>query len=42
VRHGPRLRMAGRRASDQGRNPEPLHRPRNAPLATRRIVARRM
>lgn len=30
ARYVPRLRKAGRRASDQGRNPEPLHNPRNA------------
>ncbi len=30
ARHVPRLRKAGCRASDQGRNPEPLHRSRNA------------
>lgn len=35
--HVTRLRSSGCRASDQGRDPEPLHNPRNATHAARRI-----
>ncbi len=37
ARHVSRRRHAGCRASDQSRNPEPLHSPRNATYAARRI-----
>ena len=33
--HGPRLRQAGGRTPDQGRDPEPICRPRNAANSTR-------
>src|SRR3990167_5520718 len=35
--HVPRFRPPGRRTSDQGRHPQPLHRTRNTRYATRRI-----
>ncbi len=37
ARHDSRLRQPGRRASGRGRNPERLHRARNATCAARRI-----
>ena len=36
--HGPRLRQAGGRTPDQGRDPEPIYGPRNAANSTRRMT----